>query len=145
MEEADKGWLMTTGEPVPEETFTHSHLAYSSIIPYLLLPSITINGILFIQFTCLTVFLHNLCPSFLWSTSWSGTLQFILVFIWGVCDIGWRSILGACRYGGYRWCCFTAAEISGVYDWVQGRGPAERNRLLSTALRLSAGSIDTVW
>ena len=28
------------GEPVPEETFTHSHLSWSSIIPYLLLPSI---------------------------------------------------------------------------------------------------------
>jgi len=31
------------GEPVPEETFTHSHL---SVIPYLLPPSITIHGIL---------------------------------------------------------------------------------------------------
>ena len=27
---------------------------------------------------CLTVFFHNLCPSFLWSISWSGTLHFIL-------------------------------------------------------------------
>jgi len=41
------------GEPLPEETFTHSHLLWSSIIPYLLHPSI-----------------HNLSPSFLWSTSW---------------------------------------------------------------------------
>jgi len=24
------------GEPVPEETFTHSHLSWSSVIPYLL-------------------------------------------------------------------------------------------------------------
>ena len=66
------------GEPVPEETFNHSHLSWSSIIPYLLPPSITIHDILPIQFTCLTVFLHNLCPSFLWSTSWSGTLHFVL-------------------------------------------------------------------
>ena len=29
------------GEPVPEETFTHSHLSWSSVIPYLLPPSIT--------------------------------------------------------------------------------------------------------
>ena len=31
------------GEPVPEETFTHSHLSWSSIIPYLLHPSTTIH------------------------------------------------------------------------------------------------------
>jgi len=43
-------------EPVPEETFTHSHLSWSSIIPYLLPLSITIHGILSVQFTCLTVF-----------------------------------------------------------------------------------------
>jgi len=57
------------GEPVPEETFTHSRLLWSSIIPYLLPPSVTIHGILPVQFTSLTVFFHNLCPSFLWSTS----------------------------------------------------------------------------
>jgi len=34
----------------------HSHLSWSSIIPYLLPPSITIHGILPLQFTCLTVF-----------------------------------------------------------------------------------------
>jgi len=44
-------------ELVPEETFTHSHLSWSSIIPYLLPPSITIHGILSVQFTCLTVYL----------------------------------------------------------------------------------------
>jgi len=48
------------GEPVPEETFTHSHLSWSSIISYLLPPSITIHGILSVQFTCLIVFFHNL-------------------------------------------------------------------------------------
>jgi len=65
-------------EPVPEETFTHSHLSWSSIIPYLLLPPFMIHGILFVQFTCLTVLLHSRSPSFLWSTSWPGTLHFIL-------------------------------------------------------------------
>jgi len=30
------------GEPVPEETFTHSHLSWSSIIPYLLPPSCSV-------------------------------------------------------------------------------------------------------
>jgi len=32
------------GEPVPEETFTHLHLSWSSIVSYLLLPSNTIRG-----------------------------------------------------------------------------------------------------
>jgi len=44
------------GELVPEETFTHSHLSWSSVIPYLLPPSITIHGILPIQFACLQSF-----------------------------------------------------------------------------------------
>jgi len=41
------------GEPVPEETFTLSHLLWSSIVPYLLHPSNMIHGILPVQFTCL--------------------------------------------------------------------------------------------
>ena len=48
------------GEPVPEETFTHSLLSWSSIIPYLLHPSIMIHSILPFQFTCLAVFFHSL-------------------------------------------------------------------------------------
>jgi len=32
-------------QPGPKETFTHSHLSWSSIIPYLLPPSITIHSI----------------------------------------------------------------------------------------------------
>jgi len=34
------------GEPVPEETFTHTHLSWSPVVPYLLHPSNTIHGIL---------------------------------------------------------------------------------------------------
>ena len=64
-------------EPVPEETFTHSQLSWSSVIPYLLPPSIMIHGIFPVQLTCLTVFFHNLSSSSsLWSTSWPGTLHF---------------------------------------------------------------------
>jgi len=48
------------GEPVPEETFTHSHQSWSSVIPYLLPPSMTICGILPVQFTCPIVFFHRL-------------------------------------------------------------------------------------
>ena len=66
------------GELIPKETFPYSHLPWSSIISYLLPPSIKIHDILPVQFMCLTAFQHNLCPSFLWSTSWPGTHHFIL-------------------------------------------------------------------
>jgi len=52
------------GEAVPEETFTHSHLSWSSVICYLLPPSITIHGILPVQFACLSVFFRNLSLKF---------------------------------------------------------------------------------
>jgi len=70
--------LDNPGASVLEETFTHSHLLWSSVIPYLLSPFITSHDILPVQFTCLRVYFHNLSPSFLWSTSWPGTLNFIL-------------------------------------------------------------------
>jgi len=52
------------GEPVQEETFTHSHLDghQSCLICFL---QITIHGMVPVQFMCLTVFFHNLSPSFL--------------------------------------------------------------------------------
>jgi len=43
---------------------THIYHGHHSIIPYLLPPSISIHGILPVQFTCLTVFSHNLCQVF---------------------------------------------------------------------------------
>jgi len=67
-----------SGELVLKETFTHSHLSWSSIIPYLLPISFMTDGIVLVQFTCLTVFFHNLSPIFLWSTSWPSTLHFTL-------------------------------------------------------------------
>ena len=49
---------------------THTYRGHqSSLLP----SSTTIHGILLIQSTHLTVFFHNLSPSFLWSTSWPGT------------------------------------------------------------------------
>jgi len=74
-------WILSGTTRVSQyqkKTFTHSHLSWSSVIPYLLPPSVTIHGILPIKFTCLTVFFHNLCPSFLWSASWPVTLHLIL-------------------------------------------------------------------
>jgi len=65
------------GEPVPEETFTHSHLLWLSVIPYLLPPSITIHGILPVQFTCLTVF-STISLQVFFGLPRPGTLHFIL-------------------------------------------------------------------
>jgi len=63
-------------EPVPEETSTHPPSWLSSNL-YQLLPSTMIHSILLVQITCLAIFLHNLFPCLLWSTTWSGTLHLI--------------------------------------------------------------------
>ena len=63
-------------EPVPEETLTHP-TSWSSCNFYQLLPSTMIHSILLVQITCLAIFLHNLFPCHLWSTSWSGDLHLI--------------------------------------------------------------------
>ena len=62
------------GELISEETFTHSHLSWSSIVPYPLPPSNTIHGILSVQSTCLAVFSTISLQVF----SWPGTLHFKL-------------------------------------------------------------------
>jgi len=51
------------GEPAPEETLTYWYLTWLSPILYQLPPSTMIHGILPVQFTCLTIFLHNPPPS----------------------------------------------------------------------------------
>jgi len=57
------------GEPVPEEAFTHSHLSWSSVVPYLLHPSTMIHGMLPVQSTCLIVIDTYMCYSYIhcWS------------------------------------------------------------------------------
>ena len=92
------------GEPVAEETFTHSHLSWSSIVPYLLHPSNTIHCILPVQFTWLTVFFHNLSPSFFGlplglapSTSYS--IHFFSQSL--------SSIYSTCPYHRNLFCCST--------------------------------------
>jgi len=97
------------GEPVPEKTFTHSS-TWSSTILYHLLPSTTIYSILPIQFTCLTIFLYNLSPSSLWSTSWSGALHFILhTFL----TQSVSSFCNICPYHRNPFCC-SAKIISSI-------------------------------
>ena len=55
-----------------QKKHSRTHLSRWSAFVYQLSPSTMIHSILPVQFTCLAVFLHNLCPSPLWSTSWSG-------------------------------------------------------------------------
>jgi len=57
-----------------KKTFTHSQLSWSSNILYLLW---SIASSLF-NLRCLRVLFHSLSPGPLWSTSWSGTLYWIL-------------------------------------------------------------------
>jgi len=58
------------GEPVPEETFTHSHLSWSSIVPYLLPPSTTVQS--------MASSLFNPCS---WQSYSTISLQFSLVYL----------------------------------------------------------------
>jgi len=73
-------WILSGTTRVSRYQKKHSLTTLIVVInhPYLLSPSATIHGILRIQSTCSTVFFHNLSASFLWSTSWPGTLHFIL-------------------------------------------------------------------
>ena len=66
------------GGPVPEETFTHSHPSWSPDILCQLPPFAMIHSILFVQFTCLTVFFDIISPGPLWSSSSSWTLYYLL-------------------------------------------------------------------
>jgi len=95
------------GEPVPERTFTHSHLSWSSIIPYLLPPSITIHGIVSVQLTCLTVLFHNLYiffgPPLGLAPSTSYTTHFFTQSL-----SSFRSI---CPYHRNVFCCSTEINV----------------------------------
>jgi len=68
------------GEPVPEDTLTHPQ-SWSSSNLYQLLSSTTIHSILPAQTACLAIFLHNLCPCRLWSTSSSEALHLIFAVV----------------------------------------------------------------
>jgi len=57
-------------------TYPDHQSSFSSFLH--LLQSMASLCILPVQFTYLTVFLYHLSPGPLWSTSWSGTLHFIL-------------------------------------------------------------------
>jgi len=60
-------------------------------------------------FTCLKVFFDNLSPSFLWSTSWPGALNFILhTFL----HQSLSSFRNTCQYHCNLFCCSTEIMLS---------------------------------
>jgi len=67
-----------------------------------------------VQFMCPRVFLHNLCPSFLWSTSWSATLHFIFHTFLQPIFCQWVSfmVLSNWSLGSYRDWIFLQARCS---------------------------------
>jgi len=75
-----------------KKTFTHSHSSWPSIIPYLLPPSITIHGILPVQFVCLTVFFYNLS-------------KFSLIYI-----LAWHPPLHTPNISSHNYCLLFAAH-----------------------------------
>jgi len=89
------------GEPVPEETLTHPPSSSSSSL-YQPLPSTTIHSILRVQIMCLAIFLHNLSPCPLWSTSWSGALHLIFRTFLYPTSVCFRN---TCPYHRNLFCC----------------------------------------
>jgi len=106
------------GDQVPEETFTHSHMSWSSIVPYLLHPSNMTDGFLPVQSMCPTVFFHNLCPSFLWSTSWPGTLHFKLHTFLHPTIVFFLQHMPIQRFFWYRLTWVVPDEIQRAVKWL---------------------------
>jgi len=80
-----------------------TYLSWSLSNIYHLLPSTTIHSILLVQFACLTIFLHNLSPSALLTTSWSGALHLILhTFLHPISVCFSQHMLAACFGVGPR-------------------------------------------
>jgi len=95
------------GEPVSEETFTRPHLSWSSIVPYLLLPSNTIHGILPVQSTCLTVFFHNLQVYFGLPLGLTPSTSYSIHFF----TQSLSSFRNTCPYHRSLFCCSTEIVI----------------------------------
>jgi len=89
-------------EPVPEQTFTHWHLLWSSIVPYLLHPSNMIHGILPVQFTHLSLFPQSLSKfSLVYLLAWHPPLQIPYISSPNHC------LCNTCPYHCSLFCCST--------------------------------------
>jgi len=94
------------GELLPEETFTHSHSSWSSIIPICFLHLLrSMASFLFNRHALqTTVFFHNLSPCFLWSTSWPGTFTSYSIHFF---TQSLSSPRNTCPYHRNLFCCST--------------------------------------
>jgi len=91
-----------------KKTYTHSHVSWSSTILYQLPPSTVIRSIILpVQFMYLTIFLHNLSASPLWSTSWSETCHFTLLTSLHPIFIYSSSFHNTCPHHHNLFCCST--------------------------------------
>ena len=99
------------GMPVTEETLTDSYPTWSSDIVYHLPPVTTIHGILFVQFTCLTILSNNLSPGPIWFSSWSWAFNFILSASYSIHFFtqSSSSFRSTCPYQRSLFCCNTNA------------------------------------
>ena len=94
-------WSGTTrvGRYQKKHSPTHTHPDHRT--SFITLTFTTINDILFVQFTSLTVLLYNISPGPLWSSSWSWTLNFILhTFLHPL-----SSFRSTCPYQRSLFCC----------------------------------------
>jgi len=85
------------------------HSPTHTIVPYLLPPSITIHGPWYPHCSIYVPesLSHNLSPSFLCSTSWPGTLNFVHFFIQSL-----SSFRSTCPYHHNLFCCSTEITSS---------------------------------
>jgi len=110
------------GEPEPEETFTHSHLSWSSVIPYLLSPSITICGILPVQFTYLTDFFHNLSKfSSVYLLAWHPQLHTPYISSSAEVPPHFAFLRARCHFHALYYfahnCCIISLSLSMIYPY----------------------------
>ena len=94
------------GELVPEDTFTHSHLSWSSVIPYLLSPSVLIHGILPVQLTY-----FNNGRLYIWVFTWHILQIFLKQLIW---FIGNNSFKFKAHF--FKWTCSCTFSVCKIVN-----------------------------
>ena len=93
------------GEPVPGETFTHSHLSWSSVTLMCFIHLIRSMASSLFNLHAWQSF-STISPSFLWPTTWPGNLHFILQSLSSFCS--------TCPYHRSLFCfaaCFNQIQV----------------------------------